>query len=128
MIDISHIKKYDPSGMYKIYDNWPRIAEMTYELNLETVDFKNIEHIIFAGMGGSGAIGDLFSAILSKTNIHITVVKGYLLPKTVNSNTLVVVTSISGNTDETIHILRSAHKLHCKIISFSSEWSFKVYK
>jgi len=30
-------------------------------------------------MGGSGAIGDVFSSILSKTNIHVNVVKGYLL-------------------------------------------------
>ena len=30
---------------------------------------KDIDHIVFAGMGGSGAIGDIFSAILSKTKI-----------------------------------------------------------
>ena len=67
--------------MYKIYDRWPQIAKEAFELDLESVDFKNIDHIIFAGMGGSGAIGDLFSAILSKTGIHVNVVKGYLLPK-----------------------------------------------
>jgi glucose/mannose-6-phosphate isomerase len=32
-------------------------------------------------MGSSGAIGDIFTAILSKTNIHVEVIKGYVLPK-----------------------------------------------
>jgi glucose/mannose-6-phosphate isomerase len=75
---------------------------------------------IISGMGGSGAIGDLFLSILSKMPIHVTIVKGYLLPKTVDSNTLVVATSVSGNTVETITTVESATKLGCKIICFSS--------
>ena len=120
MLEYSDLEKYDPSGMYKVYDRWPQIAKEAYESNLEPVDFKNIDHIVFSGMGGSGAIGDLFSAILSKTDVHVNVVKGYLLPKTVDSNTLVVTTSVSGNTVETLTTLESSHKLNCKIIAFSS--------
>ena len=120
MLDYSQIEKYDPSGMHKIYDQWPQIAKDAYECNLEPVDFKNIDHIVFAGMGGSGAIGDLFASILSKTNIHVSVVKGYLLPNTVDKNTLVVTTSVSGNTIETLKVLESAHKLDCNLIAFSS--------
>jgi len=120
MLEYSDLEKYDPSGMHKVYDRWPQIAKEAYESNLEPVDFNDIDHIVFSGMGGSGAIGDLFSAILSKTDVHVNVVKGYLLPKTVNSNTLVVTTSVSGNTVETITTLESAHKLNCKIIAFSS--------
>ena len=71
-------------------------------------------------MGGSGALGDVFSAILSKTNIHIKIVKGYNLPKTINENTLVVAISISGNTNETNTVLETASKLNCKLIAFSS--------
>jgi len=106
--------------MYKVYDMWPQIARESYELDLEPVDFKDIDHIVFAGMGGSGALGDIFSSILSKTDIHVNVVKGYHLPRTVDSNTLVVTTSISGNTAETLTVLDSARKTGCKLISFSS--------
>lgn len=127
MIDVATIKKYDASCMYKIYDKWPEMASSSYESNHNPVDFKNIDHIVFAGMGGSGAIGDLFSAILSKTNIHVSTVKGYLLPKTVDANTLVVVTSISGNTDESIQILKSANKLNCKTLAFSSGGKMRSY-
>jgi len=81
---------------------------------------KDIDHVVFCGMGGSGTIGDLFSSILSKTNLHTTVVKGYVLPKTVDENTLVVATSVSGDTAETLSTLESASKKNCKVIGFSS--------
>lgn len=106
--------------MHKIYDDWPKIARSCYEKELKKRDFEPIDHIVFAGMGGSGALGDIFSSILSKTDIHVCVVKGYHLPKTVDSETLVIPVSISGNTSETLRILESAHAQNCKLIAFSS--------
>jgi len=113
--------------MYAIYDRWPEIAKESFESNHDSVDFNGMDHIIFAGMGGSGAVGDMFASILSKTKIHINVVKGYLLPQTVDSNTLVVAVSVSGNTAETLAILDSAHKIGCKIIAFSSGGKMQEY-
>ena len=119
-MDISILEKYDSKKMHKIYDEWPNIARKSFESKQEPTDFQNIDHIVFAGMGGSGAIGDLFSAILSKTDIHVSLIKGYLLPKTVDKNTLVIVTSVSGNTDESLTVLKSAKKINCNVIAFSS--------
>ena len=68
LLELSDLKKYDTHGMYQFYDMWPKIARESYESNLETVDFKDITYIVFAGMGGSGTIGDIFSSILSKIN------------------------------------------------------------
>jgi len=113
--------------MYEIYDQWPQVVKESYESDLKPVDFKDIDHIVFAGMGGSGTIGDLFSAILSKTGIHVNVIKGYLLPKTVDENTLVITISISGNTRETLSILESAQKSNCKKIAFSSGGKMESY-
>jgi glucose/mannose-6-phosphate isomerase len=127
MLDVSTMDKYDTQKMYKIYDDWPNLAKQAYNSNLEPVNFENIKHIVFAGMGGSGAIGDLFAAILSKTNIHVTLVKGYLLPKTVDENTLIITTSVSGNTIETLTVLKSAHKLNCQIIAFCSGGKMKQF-
>jgi glucose/mannose-6-phosphate isomerase len=120
LITQENLEKYDSQKMHKVYDRWPEIAKEAYESNLEPVNFQDIDHIVFAGMGGSGAIGDLFSSILSKSNIHVSVVKGYLLPKTVDKNTLIITTSISGNTSETLTILDSAKKMDCTLIAFSS--------
>jgi len=103
-----------------VYDRWPEIAREAYESDLEPIHFDGIDHIVFSGMGGSGTIGDLFLSVLSKTSIHVTVVKGYLLPKTTDSKTLVVETSVSGDTTETLATVKSAKELDCKIICFSS--------
>ena len=120
MLDYSQIEKYDPSGMHKVYNDWPKIARESYESDLKPIEFTDIDHIVFSGMGGSGAIGDLFLSVLSKTSIHVTVVKGYILPKTVDSKTLVIATSVSGNTIETITAVESAKELGCKLVCFSS--------
>ena len=127
LLNYSTLKKYDPSYMHKIYDRWPEIARESYESHQDKIDFTNIDHIIFAGMGGSGVIGDIFSSILSKTDIHVCVIKGYLLPETVDSNTLIVTTSVSGNTAETMTVLDSATKLGAKIVAFSSGGKMQKY-
>ena len=106
--------------MHVVYEDWPNIAKIFFEKKFEKIKISNINHIVFVGMGGSGALGDIFLSILSKTNMHIRVVKGYNLPKTVNENTLVVTISISGNTNETNTVLETASKLNCKLIAFSS--------
>jgi glucose/mannose-6-phosphate isomerase len=115
-----NLQNNDPERMHEIYDKWAEIANDAYNSELESIDFKNIDHVVFSGMGGSGTVGDIFSSILSKKNIHTTVVKGYILPETVDKNTLVVITSVSGNTIETISTLESASKKNCQIIAFSA--------
>ncbi|RDJ32728.1 MAG: glucose-6-phosphate isomerase [Crenarchaeota archaeon] len=106
--------------MYKIYDQWARIAEESFNNQFEQTDFDEIDHFVFVGMGGSGAIGDIFSSILSKTDAHVSIVKGYLLPKTVSKNSLVIATSVSGNTVETLNVLDYAVKNNVNAIGFSS--------
>ena len=113
--------------MSEVYDRWPQIATDNFSINFSKVDIKNIDHVVFAGMGGSGTIGDVFASILSKTDIHVSVVKGYLLPKTVDSNTLVVSTSISGNTLETISILKNVEKLNAEFVALSSGGIMEKY-
>ena len=127
MLDISTLEKYDSEQMFKIYDIWPEIAQKSFEEEHNPIDLANIKHIVVAGMGGSGAIGDVFASTLSKSKIHVNVVKGYLLPETVDSNTLVMVVSVSGNTDETLSVLKAAHSIRCKTIAFSSGGKVEEY-
>ena len=126
-MDLKEIEHYDSKKMYLVYDKWPQIAKEVFSSKLEPIIYSKIDNIIFAGMGGSGTLGDIFSSILSKTNIHVSVIKGYHLPKTVDSNTLVIATSISGNTVETLSILKSVLKLPCKVIAFSSNGKMKNF-
>ncbi|MDC0211417.1 SIS domain-containing protein [Candidatus Nitrosopelagicus sp.] len=119
-MNLEQIDEVDTEKMYRVYDKWYEIAKQSYEKKFSRPNFKEIDHVVFVGMGGSGTIGDIFSSILSKKNIHTTVVKGYLLPETVDSNTLVVVTSVSGNTKETLTILENSLKTEARVIAMSS--------
>ncbi len=120
VLDEKTLKRLDSKGMHAIYDKWPETARRSFESGHEKVGFDGIRDVVFAGMGGSGAIGDVFASILSKTDIYVSVVKGYVLPKTATKDTLVVATSISGDTIETVTVLREAMDRGCKIAAFSS--------
>ena len=125
MITQNDLEQFDTKEVHKIYDLWPKISQDSYFSHMPEIKLKKCSHIVFAGMGGSGTIGDIFFSILSKTNTHVTVVKGYNLPKTVNHESLVVITSISGNTVETISLLEHARKVDAKIIAFSDGGKIK---
>ncbi len=126
-MDLEDLEKIDSKKIFKVYDKWPDIAKESYEQEFLKPEFKDIDHIVFAGMGGSGTIGDVFSSVLSKNDIHTSVVKGYLLPKTVDENTLVVVTSVSGNTQESLTILQNSKNNKAKFIALSSGGMIKQY-
>lgn len=127
MIARHDLEKYDKADMHKVYDRWPELAEKFYGTDYDKIDFKGINHIVFVGMGGSGVIGDTLSSILSKTRMHVCVVKGYHLPNTVDSQTLVVATSVSGNTQETLTVVDKARKVGCKLAAFSSGGKLEEY-
>jgi len=121
------LKTIDKQKMHATYDNWPEIAKESFERDIQKCEIKDVDHIVFAGMGGSGSIGDSISSILSKKNIHVTNIKGYLLPKTVDEKTLVITTSVSGNTTECIEILKNFRHTPAKFIGFSSGGLLEKY-
>ncbi len=126
-LDLKTLEKIDSGNMHSVYDRWPEIAREQFGADFEPFDCGDRRHIVFAGMGGSGAINNVFSSILSKTGVHVDVVKGYLLPRTADSDSLVVATSISGNTAETLTVLRQAKKTGCKTVAFSSGGIMRDY-
>jgi len=119
-MELGDLERVDKKGMFKAYDKWPEIAIESFEKKFDKIDTGDVDHIVFAGMGGSGSIGDTISAILSKKDIHVSNVKGYLLPKTVDSKTLVIVSSVSGNTTESLAVLENIKKTSAKVAGFSS--------
>ena len=120
MFDKKDLERIDSKSMHKTYDNWPEIAKEAYQSKIEPLKLRSIKNVVFVGMGGSGAINECFASILSKINIHVSIVKGYHLPRTVDKNTLIIFTSVSGNTIETLTVLNLAKKTDSKIIAFSS--------
>ena len=67
LIDYLTMTKFDLQGMHKVYDTWPEITKQSFESKNQPVNFDKIDHIVFAGMGGSGVIGNIFYSILSSS-------------------------------------------------------------
>ena len=81
---------------------------------------SNIKNIIIVGMGGSGIGGDLLKIYLRDVNLRIEVVKEPILPVYADKDTLLIASSYSGNTEETIEVYRKAVRKGCKILGITS--------
>jgi len=85
------------------------------------VNYGNVKNIVIAGMGGSAIGGELISDLLSSENvIPVDICRNYKLPSYVNANSLVICSSYSGNTEETISACYDAINKKAKIIVISS--------
>src|SRR4051812_44675084 len=94
------------SEMRKLVENFP--AQLKEALAIgETAKLNNpkkeIRNILITGLGGSGIGGTIVSEIVSnECQVPITVNKDYFMPAFLNENSLVIVCSYSGNTEETV--------------------------
>jgi glucose/mannose-6-phosphate isomerase len=80
-----------------------------------------IEKIFISGMGGSGIGGDFVKSFVSANcSIPVIVSKSYETPVRIDKNTLVIISSYSGNTEETISTFVKVSKTPAKIICISS--------
>ena len=67
---------------------------------------KTIKNVLICGLGGSGIGGTIVKDLISKkTKIPIVINNDYNIPAFANEHTLVVVSSYSGNTEETLSAL-----------------------
>ena len=82
---------------------------------------KNIHNILITGLGGSGIGGTIISELIADTcKVPITINKDYFLPEFVNENTLVIVSSYSGNTEETLSAMQIAISKKAQIVCITS--------
>jgi len=88
----------------------------------QNVDLRNIESetfnaVVLSGMGGSAIAGDIVRSYLSgKIQIPFLVQRHYRLPQFVNRKTLVICSSYSGNTEETLSAYDDAASRGAKLI------------
>ena len=102
--------------------SYMRIAERLlaedYEIPAAYADARNV---IFVGMGGSGAAGDIIRDLTDyQVRIPVDVRGRPDLPAFAGEDSLVVAVSYSGNTFETLSSLDEAMSRHCKIIGVTS--------
>jgi glucose/mannose-6-phosphate isomerase len=82
---------------------------------------KNIQNIVITGLGGSGIGGTIISELVSDScTVPIIINKDYFLPAFVNENTLLIVSSYSGNTEETLSAMQQAISKKAQIACITS--------
>ena len=82
---------------------------------------KKITSVIICGLGGSGIGGKIVSQIAEKhSKVPFVTHNTYSLPNFVNENTLVVISSYSGNTEETVSAFKEALKRNSEIACVTS--------
>ena len=110
--------------MKSLIENFPnqlREAIQIGEKSKLTTSKRKIANVLISGLGGSGIGGSIVSEIVAlEAAIPITVSKGYFIPKFVNENSLVIISSFSGNTEETLNCLHLALKRKAKIVCITS--------
>lgn len=84
-------------------------------------DYSGIRNVLICGMGGSGIGGSMVQSWLSdELKVPVTVAKDYLIPNFVGKDTLVIGSSYSGNTEETLTAVESAHDKGATIVGICS--------
>jgi len=118
--DLSAMLQLDSNRMIDEIDHLPdqleEAARTAYNLTLP--DWKGIQRVLIAGMGGSAIAGDLISASLAGTcPVPVVVHRDYGLPAWAHSpDCLVVCCSHSGNTEETLSSFNAARERNCRVI------------
>jgi glucose/mannose-6-phosphate isomerase len=80
-----------------------------------------IRNIVISGLGGSGIGGTILSNVLrDDLAVPVIVNKEYQIPAFVNENSLVIISSYSGNTEETLSALMQAFKKGAQIVCITS--------
>ena len=117
------IEKYDTQNQFEVLKNSYKqvINAWNNKIDLSNLKKNKYSSIVYCGLGGSSISGDLLVDYLSgELSIPFIVVRGYDLPAGVNKDTLIIISSYSGNTEETISCFNQALKKNCKIVAITS--------
>lgn len=82
---------------------------------------KTINKIFVAGLGGSGIGGDFVAEMVKdECKVPYLIGKGYSIPAYVDENTMAIISSYSGNTEETLSAFDAIEKTGAKVVCIAS--------
>ena len=123
-------KQYDPEGMLTHLHQMPQLCQEAWQramnFNLPP-DYASVDRVVVLGMGGS-AIGGVLVAglVLSEAKLPIIVCRDYEPPAFTNARTLVIASSYSGNTEETLAAFNKALKTEAKKLAITTGGKLKT--
>ena len=118
--DFTSFKQLDSQNMLGEIDNLPGQLQSAWELGqtFDAVDAPGISRVVISGMGGSAIGADLLAAYIAPAcRVPVFVSRDYGLPAWARGpETLVIASSHSGNTEETLEAFEAARKAECRIL------------
>jgi len=118
--DLDRFKQLDTQNMLGEINNLPDQLGFAYQLGLKhpLPDWTDIRQVVIAGMGASAIGADLLvSYCASLAPLPVSVHRDYDLPLFARgTETLVICSSHSGNTEETLSAFEAARKAGCCIV------------
>lgn len=114
----------DSLGIYKSILEFPNQCKQVIH-DLATTHIPSqcslVQNIVISGMGGSALGGRIIASLERQTlKIPIVVSTEYHLPNYANEKTLVVISSYSGNTEESLSSLAEARARGCQVFILAS--------
>ncbi|MBU0722536.1 SIS domain-containing protein [Patescibacteria group bacterium] len=114
-------KKLDADMMYKSIEMlWAQMKQVLDEAHLVKVprEYSKVTQVVINGMGGSNiGIGLVRAGLNDRIKLPITITPGYQVPALVDKNTLYLLSSYSGNTEEPLSVYNEVKKRGAKILA-----------
>lgn len=120
--NLEEFKKIDSMGVMDALTLFPDQIKTTWEQALaSSIPQIPCKSLVVTGMGGSSNAAKIIQGLIeADLKIPFEVHNDYSLPAWVNSDTLVVANSYSGNTEETLSGIESAKKAGAKILGVAT--------
>lgn len=121
---VERIRAADPDDMLTRIKDLPKQIRDAWAIASKATiapAYSDVRNITVAGMGGSAIGGDLAAALLAdELKVPMSVHRDYGLPAYVGRDSLVIVSSYSGNTEETLSGFEEARKRGAKILAITT--------
>lgn len=116
--DVAAMGRADPGGMLSLVAEFPDQVEEAWRISRGIeLPWQTPRAAAVLGMGGSAIGGDLVKGIWSdRLSVPVEVIRSYDLPAWVGQDTLVIASSKSGGTEETISAVSAALERRCPVV------------
>jgi glucose/mannose-6-phosphate isomerase len=121
--DRANFQRLDPEGMLAMIDGLPDQLMAAWELGQSLpLPEMAIKHVVISGLGGSAIAGDLLASYAAPlASVPVIVWRNYDLPAYAKDpQTLVITSSHSGNTEETLSAYERARQAGASILTIST--------
>jgi len=118
-------RRFDPGNFIEHFIDFPSQCEQAWQEIKRVVlpsYYLSLDKVVIVGMGGSAIGGEVLKGFVEeRCQIPVEVIRDYSVPGYVDKNTLLIASTYSGNTEETLSACSQALSKKAKIIVISTD-------